>query len=130
MASVLIVDDHPVVAKAVEDTLSVRGHQVVGHCWHADQVLEAAAHTDHDLVLMNLCMNHQYGIGVALIDILVQRNPAERVLIFTAVGRAAVDPSRCVGAAGYLHKSATTEELVDAVQTVAAGGEYWPTDQA
>jgi two-component system nitrate/nitrite response regulator NarL len=130
MASVLIVEDHHVVAKAVENTLTVRGHRVVGHCWHADQVLQVAAETAHDLVLMNLCMDHQYGIGVALTESLVQRNPAERVLIFTAVGRAAVDPSRRVGAAGYLHKSATTEELVDAVQTVAAGGEYWPTDQA
>jgi two-component system nitrate/nitrite response regulator NarL len=128
MASVLIVADHQLVARAVEDTLSVRGHQIVGHCWHADQVLDVAAQIDHDLVLMNLCMDRQYGIGVTLTESLLQRNPAERVLIFTAVGRAAVDPSRSVGAAGYLHKSATTEELVDAVQTIAAGGEYWPAD--
>ena len=130
MASVLIVEDHHDVAKAVADTLSVRGHQVVGHCWHADQVLEVAAETDHDLVLMNLCMDRQYGIGVALTESLVRRNPAERVLIFTAVGRAAVDPSRSVGAAGYLNKAATSEELVDAVQTVAGGAEYWPSDEA
>lgn len=94
MASVLIVEDHHIVAKAVEDTLSARGHEVVGHCSHADQVLEVAAEVDHDLVLMNLCMERQYGIG----------------------------------AAGYLHKAATSEELVDAVQTVAAGAEYWPAD--
>lgn len=128
MASVLIVEDHSGVAKAVEETLSVQGHQVVGHCWHADQVLEVAAATDHDLILMNLCMDHQYGIGVALTERLVQRNPAERVLIFTAVGRAAVDPSRRVGAAGYLSKAATSEQLVDAVQTVAGGEEYWPAE--
>jgi two-component system, NarL family, invasion response regulator UvrY len=130
MASVLIVEDHHVVAKAVQDALSMRGHQVVGHCRHADEVLAVAAETDHDLVLMNLCMDHQYGIGVALTKSLVQRNPAERVLIFTAVGRAAVDPSRSVGAAGYLHKAATSDELVHAIQIVAAGSEYWPADEA
>jgi len=79
---------------------------VAGHCSSADQVLPAAE-TDHDLVLMNLDLPSDFSssphVGFALTQALVERDPNERVLILTDV-----------------------EDLHEAIETLAAGGECWP----
>ena len=38
MARLLIVDDHRTWAEVLAHALSEIGHEVVGHCWMADQV--------------------------------------------------------------------------------------------
>lgn len=132
MARLLIVYDHRPFVRLLEQALSEVGHEVVGHCWRANQVL-SAAETDHDVVLMKLDMPNDinsspYG-GFALTEALVERDPNERILIFTDVkGQEYVDSARRVGAAGYLSNSGslTLNELQEAIDTVAAGGESWP----
>jgi DNA-binding NarL/FixJ family response regulator len=130
MARLLVVDDHHPVVTLLERALSGVGHEAVGHCWRAHQVLPAAA-TDHDVVLMNLDLPSDVNtaplVGFALTEALLDRDPNERVLLYTNVeGQEYVDRARRVGAAGYLSKPKWLHELEGAIETVAAGGESWP----
>ena len=130
MARLLIVEGHRPFADWLELALSEIGHEVVGHCWSADQVLPAAE-TDHDVVLMRLDLTSDINtaplVGLALTEALLERDPNERVLLYAHVeGQEYVDRARRVGAAGYLAEPGWLPELQEAIETVAAGGESWP----
>ena len=130
MARLLIVDGHRTWAEVLAEALSQLGHEVVGHCWSADQVLPAAE-TDHDVVLMNLDLPSDINtaplVGFALTEALLERDPNERVLFYTNVeGQEYVDRARRGGAAGYLAEPGWLRELQEAIETVAAGGQFWP----
>lgn len=133
MARLLIVDGHRTWVEVLAEALSQVGHEVVGHCWSADQVLPAAE-TDHDVVLMNLDLPNLPSdidaaplVGLALTEALLERDPNERVLLYAHVeGQEYVDLARRVGAAGYLAEPGWLRELQEAIETVAAGGESWP----
>ncbi len=90
-----------------------------------------AAATGHDIVLINIDMPSDIStdplVGFALTEALVERDPRERVLILTDVeGQEYVDRARRAGAAGYVSTSGSMKGLHDAINTVSAGGEYWP----
>ena len=130
MARLLIVDDRRTWVELRARDLSQIGHEVVGHCWRAHQVLPAAE-TDHDVVLMNLDLPSDIDtaplVGLALTEALLERDPNERVLLYADVeGQEYVDRARRVGAAGYLSEPAWLHDLQEAIATVAAGGESWP----
>jgi DNA-binding NarL/FixJ family response regulator len=84
MARLLIVDDHRTFVALLEHALSGVGHEVVGQCWRADQVLPAAE-TGHDVVLLNLDMPSDINtgplVGFAMTKALVEGDPKEHVLI-------------------------------------------------
>jgi DNA-binding NarL/FixJ family response regulator len=49
------------------------------------------------------------------------------VLVFSSLAdRDLIARTRAAGAAGYLHKTCSPDELVDGIRTVAAGGMVWP----
>ena len=130
MARLIIVHDHRTLVELLELELSQVGHEVVGHCWRADQVLPAAE-TDHDVVLMRLDLPSDINtaplVGLALTEALLERDPTERVLLYAHVeGQEYVDRARRVGAAGYLAEPGWLRELQEAIETVAAGGQFWP----
>ena len=130
MARLLIVDGHRTWVEVLAEALSQVGHEVVGHCWSADQV-QPAAETDHDVVLMQLDMPSDINtaplVGSALTEALLERDPNERVLLYAHVeGQEYVDRARRVGAAGYLSEPGWLPELQEAIETVAAGGQFWP----
>jgi DNA-binding NarL/FixJ family response regulator len=130
MARVLIVNDNRMLAEVLAQDLGQMGHEVVGQCWRARQVLPAAG-TDHDVVLMNLDLPSDINtaplVGFALTEALLERDPSERVVFYATVeGQEYVDRARRVGAVGYLSKPKWLHELQEAIETVAAGREYWP----
>jgi DNA-binding NarL/FixJ family response regulator len=131
MARLLIVEDHRTFAEWLAHALSEMGHEVVGDCWMAHQVLPAAE-TDHDVVLMRLDLSSDINasppVGLALTEALLERDRNERVLLYAHVeGQEYVDRARRVGAAGYLSEAEMSlPELQEAIETVAAGGQFWP----
>jgi DNA-binding NarL/FixJ family response regulator len=121
MVSVLVAEDHPMFRDALQATLTLAGgFEVVAAVGSGkDAVAEALRHTP-DVVVMDLEMPGSGGVA-ATAEILRQL-PATRILVLTSY-----DEDRLVyaalraGAHGYVLKSATTEEIVRAVQTVAQG---------
>ncbi|MEU1676440.1 response regulator transcription factor [Streptomyces roseifaciens] len=117
---VMVVDDHPMWRDAVARDLAAAGYDVVATAGDGPEAVRRAKAAGPDVLVLDLNLP---GLpGVAVCKELVGENPALRVLVLSASGEHA-DVLEAVksGATGYLLKSASTQELVDAVRRTAAG---------
>ena len=123
MIRVVIVDDHPLVRRGLREMLAADGITVVAEAARSEEVLPALAAHPCDIVLLDLSMPGRGGIEV-LRDI-GAAYPRLRVLVVSAHGGAAFAiRAMRAGAAGYVSKSSSSEEIVGAVRAVAATGRY------
>ncbi len=117
---VMVVDDHPMWRDAVARDLAEAGLDVVATAGDGEQAVRRAQAAAPDVLVLDL--NLPLKPGVQVCKELVGANPALRVLVLSASGEHA-DVLEAVksGATGYLLKSASTEELIDAVRRTAVG---------
>lgn len=117
---VMVVDDHPMWRDAVARDLSEAGLDVVATAGDGEQAVRRAAAASPDVLVLDL--NLPLKPGVQVCKELVGADPRLRVLVLSASGEHA-DVLEAVksGATGYLLKSASTEELIDAVRRTSVG---------
>src|SRR5437763_2374494 len=117
---VMIVDDHPMWRDAVARDLAAAGYEVVATAGDGRQAVRRARATDPDVLVLDLNLPELPGVEVC--RELVGPESRLRVLVLSASGEHA-DVLEAVksGATGYLVKSASRQELLDAVRRVAAG---------
>ncbi|MFC8919261.1 response regulator [Streptomyces sp. NPDC047821] len=117
---VMVVDDHPMWRDAVARDLAEAGFAVVATAGDGEQAVRRARAAGPDVLVLDLNLPAKPGVQVC--KELVGDNPALRVLVLSASGEHA-DVLEAVksGATGYLLKSASTEELLDAVRRTAVG---------
>ncbi|WP_209280784.1 response regulator transcription factor [Paenibacillus athensensis] len=125
----VIVDDHAVVRSGLASLLNGKhGIEIVGEAADGDEGIAKVLAQRPDVVLMDLSMPHGKD-GLTATAELKQQAPEVAVLILTMhdddeyLFRAIQ-----AGASGYILKSAPHDELVGAIQSVAAGDAYlYPT---
>jgi DNA-binding NarL/FixJ family response regulator len=117
---VMVVDDHPMWRDAVERDLAAAGFNIVAVAADGHQAIARFPAARPQVVVLDLQIPGPGGVAVTA-DVL-GRDPSARVLILSASGeqRDVLEAVKA-GATGYLVKSASREELVDAVRRVAAG---------
>ncbi|MEU8918966.1 MULTISPECIES: response regulator [Streptomyces] len=117
---VMVVDDHPMWRDAVARDLAEAGCEVVATAGDGLQAVRRAQAASPDVLVLDLNLPGLPGVQVC--KELVGANPGLRVLVLSASGEHA-DVLEAVksGATGYLLKSASTAELLDAVRRTAAG---------
>src|SRR5438105_949755 len=121
---VLLADDHVRVRAALRALLQrAAGIDVVGEAADMQSVLDSAARTHPDVIVLDLHM--PWGSGLQTIHGLHESEPDCRVLILTMDASGAM-ASRAMdaGASGYLLKERACRELVNAIHCAAAGGLY------
>jgi DNA-binding NarL/FixJ family response regulator len=121
--TVVLVDDQQLVRVGLERILSEEeGFTVVAHCGDGAEAVAAIRTTSADVVLMDVRMRGTDGIE-ATRQIRDLNGPP--VLILTTfdddeVLWGAID----AGAAGFVLKEASAEDLISATRTIAAGGAW------
>ncbi len=117
---VMVVDDHPMWRDAVERDLISAGFDVVAVASDGQQALVRFAATRPQVVVLDLQIPAPDGVEVT--RTVLSQDPAARVLILSASGEQDdVLEAVKAGATGYLVKSASKAELLDAVTRVARG---------
>jgi DNA-binding NarL/FixJ family response regulator len=117
---VMIVDDHPIWRDAVERDLSTAGLTVVAAVSDGESAVRITPATRPDVVLMDLQLPGMSGVEAAAALVALDRSI--RVLMFSSSGEDAdVLAAAKAGARGYLVKSASGAEMLDAVRRTAAG---------
>jgi DNA-binding NarL/FixJ family response regulator len=117
---VMVVDDHPLWRDAVERDLVAAGFDVVAVAASGGEALARFHRERPQLVVLDLQIPEPDGVAVTA-EVLAE-DPAARVLVLSASGEQGdVLAAVKAGATGYLVKSASREQLLDAVRRVAAG---------
>lgn len=117
---VMVVDDHPMWRDAVTRDLESAGVEVVATAATGTQALTRARATRPQVVVLDLQIPEPNGVQVTAT--LVAEDPSVRVLILSASGEHSdVLEAVKAGATGYLVKSASSADLLNAVRRVGVG---------
>ncbi len=118
---VVLVDDHPVWRDGVRADLQASGAaEVVGEASDGGEGIEVALSSMPDVVLMDLQLPRVSGVEAT--RRIVADAPHVKVLVLSASAEEEdVLEAVKAGAAGYLLKSSTSTELVEAVRRVHSG---------
>ena len=120
MTRVMVVDDHPMWRDAVVRDLGAAGHEVVATAADGGEAVRRAPAARPEVVVLDLQLPVMSGVEVT--RALVAADPSVRVLVLSASGEHAdVLEAVKAGATGYLVKSASSEELLEAVARTALG---------
>jgi DNA-binding NarL/FixJ family response regulator len=121
--SVVVADDHPAMLAAVGDVLERSGFNVVARVADGRKAVSAIADERPDVALVDVQMPHLSGIEVA--RAVAETSPQTSFVFYTAFGdRALLADALQVGARGFVLKEAPLNDLVRAVERVAAGDAY------
>jgi DNA-binding NarL/FixJ family response regulator len=120
----MLVDDHPLVRDGLRARLaSVADIEVVAEAGDAREALAALQAAEPNLVLMDIGMKDVNGIE--LTAMLLERAPRLSVLMLSMYDSAEyAQRALSAGARGYVLKDAPSEEILNALHTVASGGTY------
>ncbi len=118
---VLLVDDHAPIRRGLRQTLELRPEfEVVGEGANGEEAVVRVDELMPDVVLMD--MNMPVMNGVEATRAIKERHPEVQVLALTAFGEMSLVAAMVkAGAAGYLLKGGTSDELVEALNAVARG---------
>ena len=119
---VVVADDFPLVREGVVRALnSDPGIEVIGQAENGQDAIELAERLRPDVMILDLRMPDLGGLAV--LDKLRTSRPEVRVIVMTASEQASMLlDAIAAGAAGYLSKRSTGEELRQAVITAHGGG--------
>ncbi|HEY4400587.1 MAG TPA: response regulator transcription factor [Acidimicrobiia bacterium] len=119
-ARVLIVDDHVMLRESMRVALELAGNDVVGEAGDGHEALRLVGQVRPTVVLMDVSLPGPDGIEVT--RQLCTQYPELRVVMVTMHGNPAlVERAVRAGACAYLTKDFSMQEVVSAVEKVAAG---------
>ncbi|MFP1721861.1 MULTISPECIES: UvrY/SirA/GacA family response regulator transcription factor [Lonsdalea] len=130
MISVFLVDDHELVRAGIRRILDdIKGLKVVGEAACGEDAAKWCRNNSVDVVLMDMNMP---GIGgLEATRKIVRFSPEIKVIMLTIYTESPL-PTKVMqaGAAGYLSKGATPQEVICAIRSVHAGKRYIASDIA
>jgi DNA-binding NarL/FixJ family response regulator len=117
----MVVDDHPVWRDGIRGDLEASGvATVVVEAGDGGEAIELAREHTPDVILMDLRLRTVSGVDAT--RRIIEEAPHTKILVVSATGEEAdVLEAVKVGAAGYILKSETGRDIVDAVRRVHAG---------
>lgn len=120
---VVIVEDDALLRRSFEDAVNAAGDLVlVGSYSHAEGFMQRPEGLDRlDVVLMDINLP-----GINGIECIADRKPKNERIQYLVVtvfeDNTNLFNALCAGATGYLLKTATSDELADAIRSIQAGG--------
>jgi DNA-binding NarL/FixJ family response regulator len=125
---VFIVDDHFLVIEGIKAMLyDEPGIDVLGHAYNADACLTFLQHHLPDVILMDINLPDVSGID--LCKKVIEKHPSVYIIGLSSYSQLSfITKMLSNGAAGYLLKNATKQEILLAIDTVMQGKQYLSID--
>ena len=125
LTRVLLVDDHPMVLAGLRALLApLPGLAVVATAANAAEAYAAVTAHQPDVVLLDINLPDQSGLDVC--RQLLATHPQLKIIALTTLNeKSYVTRMMTQGAAGYVLKNASPDELAEAIARVRAGKKYF-----
>jgi DNA-binding NarL/FixJ family response regulator/signal transduction histidine kinase len=121
--TVVLADDHRIMREALRALLEGASFQVVGEAGDGLEAVNVAEHAKPNVIVLDVAMPGLGGVDV--VKQVVKRAPRTRVLVLSMHSNDAyVSGAMKNGAAGYILKDASADELFHAIREVAEGRRY------
>lgn len=124
MITIVLIDDHDLVRIGIKKMLQdIQGIKVVGEARNGEEGLKIIREHKPNVILMDVKMP---GIGgLEAIQKLLHSDPDAKVIVVSVFDND-LFPTQLIraGALGYITKSASIEEMVQAIRAVQAGQRY------
>ena len=127
---ILITDDHKIVREGLKEILlHLPEISVIEEAKNGDEALAMISKEDFDLILLDISLPDISGLEV--LQSIKRKHPLQRVLMLSMYTQEhyALRALK-MGASGYLTKDTASEELIEAVRKIAAGGKYISSSMA
>lgn len=122
---ILIADDHTMFLQGIISLLEQESHiEIVGKAINGLEALEVIQKQTIDLLILDISMPEMDGIELS--KIVKKKYPAIKILIVSTHSNVSII-SRLIriGVNGYLLKNAEKAELLQAINTIAGGADYF-----
>jgi len=120
---VLLADDHALVRQSLRSLLEHEGFEVIGEASDGQTTLEQARSLDPDVVLMDISMPTSNGIEAAR-GIRLSCPKTKTILVTQYEGEQFIAGAVEAGVKGYVLKSQTATDLINAIRQVSRGEVY------
>src|SRR3954454_21633105 len=123
MTKLVIVDDHEAMREGLATLLAGHGMEILGAAGNVASALDLIVHATPVLAIVDIQLPD--GTGIDLTRELLGRRPELGVILYTGDSDGELLYSGLdSGARGYALKAGSMDELVGAIQRIAAGGSY------
>lgn len=126
MTRILIVDDHEIMREGLKSLLakSRPEWEICGEAMDGEQAVRQVRDLRPDLVILDISMPRLSGLAASAQ--MRKQGLGVPVLIFTTHESERLElETRRAGAQGYVLKSQAARDLVEAIDTILAGGEFY-----
>ncbi len=122
MIKILLVDDQQLIRQGIQYLLETENDlRVIGHASNGKEAIRIAEELKPDVVLMDIRMPEMDGVQ-ATAEILKKNSGIGIIILTTFDDDEYIFEGLKAGARGYFLKDISSEEMAEAVRTVAAGG--------
>jgi DNA-binding NarL/FixJ family response regulator len=123
MTKLVIIDDHEALREGLVALLRAHGMEVLGTAGNLAAGIDLVEHADPQIAIVDIQLPD--GSGIELTRELLARRPDLAVVLYTGDADADLLYSGLdSGARGYALKAGSMQELVGAIERIAAGGSY------
>lgn len=121
-ARIMIVDDHPLVRKALAELISSEPNlEVAGEAGDVADALQQLDSCHPDLVIIDISLAK--GNGLELIKQIKARDPEIKMLVSSMHDESLyAERALRAGAKGYINKQAAMDQVIEAVRQILRGG--------
>ncbi|HRX67234.1 MAG TPA: response regulator transcription factor [Tenuifilaceae bacterium] len=125
MINVLIVDDHPLIAQGLVKSLEkLDSIKVCGIAITGKEALEKVEFLNPDVVLLDIRLPDDNGINIC--KSITKKTPSQKVIALTTFNqRYYIQSMIDAGVQGYLLKSSSADEIIEAIICVSEGETYY-----
>ncbi len=123
--SIIIADDHPVLRNGLRNILEREAFVIkVDEAENGQEVVNLLQSVHYDIVLMDIRMTPMCGLQTT--KIIQDKYSNTKVIAFSMFNDTRyVKEMKDAGACGYLLKSASKSEIINAIQIVSSGGHFF-----
>ena len=124
----IIADDHQLLLDGIVSLLqSERNLLIVGTAANGYEALDLIDKKDADICILDINMPLLDGIEAA--RLIKEKKPALKIIILTNYNdKEFITEMLQIGVSGYILKNSTRQELIEAINKVAAGGLYFSNE--